>query len=113
MKKPCKNSRAKNFNSALENLTQEEYRLVQKIVERMKRIGEKEVGYVLLLDTIQAAEMTIIYTHGLFNLMLQDFLAADQFNFIMEFRDIDINLNRQTGEMDNGFIPRFSIGQKK
>jgi len=112
MKKPRKISSAKNFHSALKNLTLEEYGLVKKIVARMERISEKEVGYVLLPDSIQSAEMTIIYTHELFNLMLKDFLEADKFNFIMEFRDIDINLNRKTGEMENGFIPRFSTGKK-
>jgi len=40
-------------------------------------------------------------------------LEADEYNFIMEFHDIDIYLNRETGEMENGFIPRFSMGIKK
>jgi len=112
MKNQSKNSRYKSLRSTLNKLTWEEYDLVKKIVDRMNKIGEKVSGYVLRPESVRNAELTIISTHGLFNLMLKDFLEADEFNFIMEFRDIDTNLNRETGEMENGFIPRFSIGGK-
>jgi len=112
MNDTIKKARYKDIRSTLEKLTWDEYDLVKKIVERMNKIGEKVTGYVLLPESVRNGELTIICAHGLFNLMLKDFLEADEFNFIMEFRDIDENLNRETGEMENGFIPRFSIGGK-
>lgn len=43
-----------------------------------------------------------------FDLRLADMLAADEFNFRHDWIGIQSNMNRQTGRVDNYFVPRFA-----
>ena len=45
-------------------------------------------------------------------LRLSDFLNADDFNFFHDAHEICLNIDRETGQLRNGFLPRFSANSK-
>lgn len=47
-------------------------------------------------------------THALNPLRLNDLLSADDFNFAHDIYGIASNIDRDTGEMCNCFLPRFT-----
>lgn len=54
-------------------------------------------------------ELDVVATHCNGNpLRLEALLAADDFNFLHDISGIARHLNRETGELENGFRPRFS-----
>jgi len=52
--------------------------------------------------------MDIEAVHKINPLRLDDLLVADQENFNHDICGILRHLNRETGELDNGFSPRFT-----
>jgi hypothetical protein len=55
--------------------------------------------------------MDVHATHSVCPLRLDDLLAADDFNFSHDIGGIARHLNRQTGEMEDFFVPRFAAPQ--
>ena len=53
-------------------------------------------------------EMDILRTHKLLNLRLKEMANCDDGNFGHDVLGIYRHLNRQTGEMEDCFVPRFS-----
>lgn len=45
-------------------------------------------------------------------LRLEEFLAADDFNFAHDITGIARHINRNTGKLEKCFLPRFSAGKK-
>ena len=54
------------------------------------------------------ADMDISAVHASCPLRLMDLLEADQFNFAHDMYGIRRHLNRQTGEFEDLFLPRFA-----
>jgi hypothetical protein len=74
------------------------------IVEIAKRAEEKGL---LAFDRLSLI-MDLECTNKQFNLRLNEFLNADDFNFTHDICGIQNNLNRETMKMENYFTPRFS-----
>jgi len=82
-------------------MKKESYELIMKIVERAEEKG------FLMFDRLSLM-MDLECCIDLFELRLEDFLNADDFNFSHDIVGIQNNLNRETKKMDNFFIPRFA-----
>ena len=53
--------------------------------------------------------MDIEFAHEACPMRLTDLLSADESNFIHDICGIQANINRETKELDNFFVPRYSI----
>ena len=85
---------------AFSKTTKEEYEVIFDIVKRAKSIGVKRDPLSLEMD-IEAA-------HENCPLKLDELLKADDFNFMHDVIGIVNHLNRQTGELENFFLPRYA-----
>ena len=54
-----------------------------------------------------AMDLTAVHANGR-KLKLAELLAADDFNFCHDVNGIRRHLNRQTGQLENCFVPRFT-----
>ncbi len=79
--------------------------LIQKITDRAMGIAKAQgVKYKR-----QDAEMDIAAVHCNGNpLRLEELLAADEFNFSHDIFGIRRHINRETGKLNNHFLPRFT-----
>lgn len=55
-------------------------------------------------------DMDLTVVHHYQPLRLADLFKADDFNFLHDVGGIGQNLNRETGEIENHFLPRFTKG---
>ncbi len=87
------------------NTTLEEDQLIGKIVDRaLKSFTELNYG-----GSRMDLNMDITATHcNGTPLDLEKFLQFDEFNFAHDLFGIINNINRETGELDNCFLPRCS-----
>jgi hypothetical protein len=78
-------------------------RLIDKIVERALIMAKaNDIEY----DRMDAAmDITATHANGC-PLKLQKLLAADDFNFAHDVFGIRRHLNRETGQLENHFLPR-------
>lgn len=77
-----------------------------------KRAVEMAAKHGRTLDPIDVA-MDITATHRNGNpLRLRDLLEADDFNFAHDVFGIERKLDRSTGKLVGGFLPRFSQRQR-
>ncbi len=82
--------------------------LVGEIAERAERMGAKH-RHVADRRKRLDYEMDITATHA--NgcpLRLRDLLDADDFNFAHDVFGIERHLNRETGALENCFLPRYA-----
>jgi len=82
------------------NTTKEDLDVIDKIIERANKLGVMLNKMGLLMD--------ISATHEKCPLKLQELLEADNFNFMHDVIGIINNINRDTGELENCFLPRFA-----
>lgn len=75
--------------------------MIIKIVERADKMN------LLAFDRLSLT-MDLDCVNELFNLRLQQLLDTDNFNFSHDIVGIQNNLNRQTRQMENCFVPRFA-----
>lgn len=85
-------------------ITKEDQNICIKIINRAKNLIE-------IKDRI-GAEMDIQAAHITCPLKLKELLAADNFNFMHDVCGISNNINRETGELENCFVPRFARKRK-
>jgi hypothetical protein len=95
-----------SFAQAVENVTREDYELIDKIARRAAdtalRVGGYHVDHV-------GISMDLAYVHGgLCRLRLQELLDASDFNLAHDTAGIGKHLNRKTGELMDGFLPRYA-----
>lgn len=76
----------------------------EKLVEIAKRAEKMNL---LMFDRFSLI-MDLECANEEFNLRLEEFLNADNFNFAHDIVGIQNNINRQTKEFENCFLPRFS-----
>lgn len=74
------------------------------IVKRADEMG------LLLFDRLSLA-MDIESIHKDSELRLNDLLHADDLNFTHDIMGIQNNTNRETGRLENFFLPRFAKNQ--
>ena len=85
--------------------TDAELALITAIAERAVELSADFYTPLVKLDV----EMDVTATHlNGCPLRLEDFLAADNFNFGHDIFGIQDHLDRETGELDGRFSPRFT-----
>jgi hypothetical protein len=82
------------------NTTKEDYKVINKIIERAKSLGVQR-------DTM-SLDMDICAAHENCPLRLEEFLNAPNFDCLHDVVGIVNNLNRETGEIENFFLPRYA-----
>lgn len=82
----------------------EDLEIVNKIIERAENMNLLGSDRVSLLMDINIA-------HKTFNLRLNDFLEADDFNFSHDIVGIQNHVNRESKTMEDFFLPRFAGNQ--
>jgi hypothetical protein len=85
----------------MEKVTNEEFMIIMDIVERADEME------LMAFDRLSLS-MDLAFTHEELDLRLKDLLEADDFNFAHDIVGIQNNLNRQTKQMENYFLPRFT-----
>lgn len=75
---------------------------------KMVEIAKKAEGMNLLMFDRMSLIMDLEVANDIFSLRLDDFLQADNFNFSHDIVGIQNNINRQTKQFENFFIPRFA-----
>jgi len=89
------------MNGEIEMTKKESFDLIVAIAKRAEKMGLMMFDRMsLIMDLKLAVEE--------FELRLVEFLNADDFNFTHDITGIQNNLNRQTKEMENFFVPRFA-----
>lgn len=81
-------------------------------LDTIKKISTRAVSvyaaHDVRIDPITVVmDLTAVHFGGT-KLRLDELLAADDFNFIHDVSGINRNLNRETWELDNCFLPRFT-----
>lgn len=90
--------------------TKEEGEIISKIARKFCDIANNK-GWKCC-DAIDV-EMDIEAVHcNCIPLRLEDMLNADEFSLIHDICGINRNLNRETGQIENFFLPRFSKPEK-
>lgn len=79
----------------------QEFEIIHKIVVRAQAMD------IAILDTTSQM-MDIEHAHRQFNLRLEEFLNADDFNFAHDFCGIQRHIDRTTGKVGDFFLPRFA-----
>lgn len=76
--------------------------------EKIVEIAKRAEGKGLLAFDRMSLIMDLQHTDEEFNLRLDEFLNADDFNFAHDIVGIQNNFNRKTKQMDNLFVPRYA-----
>lgn len=79
----------------------EEMLLIAEIAKRAEEKGLLQFDRLSLIMDIQTA-------HEQFNLRLDEWLKADDFNFAHDIVGIQQNIDRQNKKMLNCFLPRYA-----
>lgn len=82
------------------NTTKEDFEIIDKIVDRALALNLPRKRMDLFMD--------VCATHGNCPLRLNDLLEADKFNFLHDIYGIMSHLNRETGELEDCFLPRYA-----
>jgi hypothetical protein len=84
------------------NITKEEDELIYKIVSRVVNESPYPIDeFNLTMD------LTAVHCNGC-PLFLEGLLNADDFNFAHDVYGIVENINRDTGKLENCFLPRYA-----
>ena len=79
----------------------ENFELYLKITKRAEEMKMVMFDRMSLIMDLECADNE-------FNLRLEEFVNADNFNFSHDICGIQNNLNRKTKEFENCFVPRFT-----
>jgi hypothetical protein len=82
-------------------MTKESYTTIMEIVKRADEMKLLMFDRMSLMMDLECVTTKI-------GLRLNDLLNADNFNFSHDIAGIQNNLNRQTKELENFFLPRFA-----
>ena len=85
--------------------SEEEFSIIEKIVERGREMLEERGAYIDVMDHIM--DITACHLNGC-PLDLQAFLNSQGLDFIHDFVGITDHINRRTGQLENCFLPRFA-----
>lgn len=90
------------MNLAKFDTTRSEAILIGKIIARAKTIAERPID-----GTTAHMDLSACIANGC-PLKLEEFLAADDFNFAHDFFGIMGHMDRTTGKLRDCFLPRFA-----
>jgi len=93
------------MNFAELNTTLEDTKLIVNIAKKAVKLAnefETKINYQTLV-------MDLEVVHNNIPLNLNNLLIADSENFLHDIYGIMGNIDRETGELKNGFAPRFSV----
>lgn len=82
-------------------MTKETHQILMKIAKRASEMDLLAFDRISLKMDLELAEKT-------FNLRLSELLIADDMNFSHDIVGIQNNINRETKEFENFFLPRYS-----
>ncbi len=82
-------------------------KLPEDVVLGAHKIARRARELDLCVDTIEA-EMDICAVGSQMKLDYNAWYKADDFNFAHDFCGIQKNINRETGKLENCFLPRFA-----
>ena len=88
-----------------------EAKQIAAIVRRARALGKAPESLALDLLSLEM-DLTTCHANGC-PLRLGELLIADDFNFAHDVFGIRRHLNRETGKLENCFLPRFSAPQSK
>ena len=88
------------------HFTPEEEALVTQIVARAETLFHEHHPHATF-DRL-AFEMDIAAVHAHTPLRLTEWLAADDFNFVHDWSGIQRHIDRETGQLEDFFVPRFA-----
>ena len=88
--------------------TNAEFDTITRIVDRAEALYRK-VGHDIPFAPLMM-DITATHANGC-RLRLEDWLAADDLNFIHDIAGIWRHLNRVTGKLEGCFLPRFALRQ--
>ena len=84
-----------------DKVTKEEHEIIMKISQRFCEIVGDNTIY-------QEIAMDVSAVHINNPLRLNDLLCSDDFNFMHDVGGINRHIDRETGDLTNCFLPRFS-----
>lgn len=84
--------------------TRAERAIVRKIIDRAEALE-------VVSDRMSSTMDIIACNANGTPLDFERFLATDDFNFLHDFCGIARNMNRETGKIEGGFLPRFHRSQ--
>lgn len=82
--------------------TKEETVLIMEIVNRASSL-QNGIDMMTLDMDITACHLNDV------KLRLKDLLDADDFNFMHDVAGISNHINRETGKLENCFVPRYAV----
>lgn len=82
--------------------------LIGKIADRAVAVYASHDIRVARQDVLM--DISTVHLSGSNKLRLEEFLAADDQNFIHDIAGINRHLDRETGKLMDCFSPRFSLG---
>jgi len=88
--------------------TKPEFRTIAKIADRATAMGLQYEPQIEYPSTDAAMDITAVHANGC-RLKLDDLLAADPFDFAHDVFGIRRHLNRETGQLENFFTPRYAV----
>ena len=91
--------------------TKEETELAIQIAKRAVAIAD-EITSIYTGHTTMTIAMDIEAVHSSNPLRLQELLDADDTSFAHDVFGIGRHINRTTGELENGFVPRYNKPRK-
>lgn len=81
-----------------------------KEVKTINKIAERVINLYPQIKFLNI-QMDITAAHLKCPLMLDELLAADESNFMHDIAGIVNNINRNTGKLENCFLPRYAKKQ--
>lgn len=87
------------------NATRQEFRVIQKIAKRAVEIAERHDVEYDLQDALM--DINACHSNGT-PLRLDALLEADDDTFVHDVFGIRRHLNRETGKLENCFVPRLA-----
>lgn len=88
------------------NATKKDVLLIHRIAKRVADLCKKD-GRKLDLMSLEM-DITACHLNGC-PLKLSKLLKADEFNLLHDVAGISKHINRETGKLENCFLPRFAI----
>lgn len=86
----------------------EDFKLQSQIADRAVKMAKKHGIDYPKFDAVM--DIDACHSNGC-PLNLQKLLDADDFNFAHDVFGIRANINRETGEIENCFLPRYAVKQ--
>ncbi len=89
------------------------FKATKKEMELIALIAKRAQKWAPLYDEADCQmDIDAVHSNGC-KLRLEDFLAADDFNFAHDLIGIHRHIDRNTGKLKNNFFPRFAAPPKK